>query len=207
MKYAKRMILVPEDEYLALKSKGLKTKSVNQRDLQKPFVALTQDLGRQIRQRDQVEAETAEKQAPLDMNREIVNMTEHLPQTHHHKARLLLTELREQGFKWKYNKELTTPSGQTLHGSNVIDLIKEALVQAKKKQPKPRGWSEFIASVAVSGIPKTLFTKKSTKVALASTQQGIQAHSPNRSPFPTPFQTPRQFGRSLERSEIEWDDY
>ena len=132
-------------------------------------------------------------------------MTEQLPQTHHHKARLLLAELQAQGFKWTYNKVLTTPSGQTLHGSNVIDLIKEALVQARTRQAKPRGWIEFIASVATSGIPRTLFTKKSTKAALEASQQEIHSpfinQSPFRSPFQTPYHTPQQRPQALD---IDW---
>ena len=202
MKYAKRMVLVPEDEYLSLKGGNTKLKAKKVTDLQKPFIKMTQDLGKDIRLRNIDRIEKATLQAPTDFNREIVQMTEHLPQTHHHKARLLLSELRAQGFKWKYNKELTTPSGQTLYGSNVIDLIKEALVQARRKVPKPTGWTEFILAVADSGIPKTLFTKKSTKQALEYTQRDIQSPSP----FKTPFQTPRRLDTTAPHI-LEWDEY
>ena len=203
MKYAKRMVLVPEDEYLSLKGGNTKLKAKKVTDLQKPFIKMTQDLGKDIRLRNIDRIEKATLQAPTDFNREIVQMTEHLPQTHHHKARLLLSELRAQGFKWKYNKELTTPSGQTLYGSNVIDLIKEALVQARRKVPKPTGWTEFILAVADSGIPKTLFTKKSTKQALDYTQRDIQSPSP----FKTPFQTPRRLDTTGAPPILEWDEY
>ena len=203
MKYAKRMIMVPEDEYLALKGTTTKLKVKKEEDLQKPFTKMTQNLGKKIRVRDLIKSEEKILQAPLDLNREIVNMTEHLPQTHHHKARLLLTELRAQGFNWKYNKELTVPSGHTLRGSNVIDLIKEALVQARKKVPKPTGWAEFIAAVAESGIPKTLFTKKSTKQALESSQKDIQTPSP----FQTPYKTPHRFDISGLSPSPDWDEY
>lgn len=219
MKYTKRMILVPEEEFLSLKNKAntknvkLKTNIDPPTDMQKQFTNMTQDLGKRIRMRDQAEAQITAKQAPQNLNREIVTMTEHLPQPHHHKARLLLAELQAQGFKWTYNKELTTPSGQTLHGSNVVDLIKEALVTARTRQAKPRGWREFITSVAASGIPKTLFTKKSTRTALESesTRQEPQSpfivQSPFRSPFQTPFQTPRRSEYSPNIEAINWETY
>ena len=147
MKFARRMILVPEDEYISLKKdkntnklQTLKLNSKRQHTLKKPFTEMTQNLGKFIRKRNQTKAKEMDLKTPIDFNREVLDMTKHLPQTSHHKARLLILELRKQGFTWGENNELATPGGQKLHGSNVIDLITEALVvQTKKHYAKPKG--------------------------------------------------------------------
>ena len=173
MKYAVRMVIIPESEYQSLKAKhnlGKKKPKTH-----KAFIKLTQDLGRKIRQRDQEKTQQQRQVqasiAKVDLHRTAADLVQHLPPVYQPKTRLALKELLDQGFSWKDNKELTVPSGQTLSGSNIVDLLKEAFVPRKKGAPKPTGWLEFIQSVASSGVPQSLFTKKETKRALQESQR------------------------------------
>lgn len=167
MKYAVRMVIIPESEYHSLKAKhnqgGKKLKT------RRRYIQLTQDLGRKIRQRDSEKIQQQRVQAAAtksDPYHTVVDLIQHLPPVYHSKARLALSELLAQGFAWKQNKEVTIPSGQTLVGSNIVDLLKEAFVPQRRGTPKPTGWSEFIQYVASAGVPQSLFTKKETKRAL-----------------------------------------
>ena len=169
MKYAVRMVLIPESEYLSLKGKS--TKDVKKLKTRKAFIKLTQDLGKKIRQRDQVKIQQQKVlDAQVDQNRPVIDLVQHLPSIYHKKGKLTLDELQSQGFSWKQNKEITVPSGKTLTGSNIVDLLKEALVPQRKGTPKPSDWTEFIQSIASSGVPQSLFTKKETKRALQQVQ-------------------------------------
>lgn len=173
MKYAVRMVLIPESEYLSLNVK--RTKGIKSLKTRKAFIQLTQDLGKKIRQRDQVKIQQqkvldAQRNTQKDPNQTVVDLVQHLPSIYHKKGKLTLDELQAQGFSWKQNKEITVPSGQTLTGSNIVDLLKEALVPQRKRTPKPSGWTDFIRSIASSGVPQSLFTKQGTKRALQQAQ-------------------------------------
>lgn len=172
MKFAKRMVLVPESEYNLLKT--LKKEPKKEISEAKRFRKLTQDLGKKIRLKGQTKSQQEQIKAQADSRLTILDLSESLPALYQPKARLVLSELLAQGFKWKYNKELTLPSGQTITGSNIVDLLKESLVPQKKDTPKPNGWVEFVSSVAGSSVPKTLFTKKSTQRALQRFQPSVE---------------------------------
>ena len=94
----------------------------------------------------------------------LLDMVQYLAPVYQPKAKLLLADLRSKGFTWTDKNEVVLPSGDQIEQSNIVDLMKEALVTTKgsKKHRKPAGWSEFIANVAVAGIPTSLFTKTST---------------------------------------------
>lgn len=157
MKYAARMVLVPETEYLALQAGSYKNKTTP--SLKRQAINLSQDLGKRIRQRKQI--------VKLDIQPG-VNILEHLPPIYQPKAKLLLKELKSRGVAWTGNRELITSNGLTIADSNIIDLIKEALVSttSSRHRPKPHGWEEFITDIANLNVPLTLFTKASTLTAV-----------------------------------------
>ena len=178
MKYAKRMVLVPELEYLATCKPKRKTQTKRQQAQN-----ITQKLAKQIRQRQHTTARLrthgrkrvdpgvnlssvyVENEANMDTS-EIVD---HIPVMYRNKATLLLAHLTKQGMTWNDRKEVFLPGGTLLHNSNIVDLVKEALVKGTKA--KPRGWNEFLASMAATGVPVSLFTKQSTI-------QGLQREQP-----------------------------
>ena len=181
MKYAKRMVLIPETEYLERKVKAKTTKKQSDYIAAK---ALAQKRGKEMRMRDQGTARLRYqwkhlKDAPEPMvhvsslykesqpEANILDLINFLAPVYQPKAKLLLADLRSKGFTWSDNKELILPSGDKIQRSNIVDLMKEALVTtktSKKGTPKrkPAGWRDFIGNVAMAGVPTSLFTKQST---------------------------------------------
>lgn len=161
MKFARKMVLVPASEYEILKAQDTRPSKLSDEER---ALKLSQDMGKAIRLKGQTRIERVQPQK--DPKASVLELSTFLPALYQPKARQVLSELETQGFKWNYNKEFTTPTGQTLQGSNIVDLIKEALVPERTTKPKPTGWPEFVSSVASSSVPKTLFAKKSTQRAL-----------------------------------------
>lgn len=162
MKYAKRMVLVPEVDYLQRASKPKK-----KIDVHNAAIAISQKLGKRLRKRDQTAARLKE-QWDFHQRPKRVDMAEHLPPVYQQKARLLLGELAHQGVTYTKNNELVLPNREVLPQSNIMDLLTAALVTTRGREPpKPKGWSEFMENIAASGIPTSLFTKKATQRALA----------------------------------------
>ena len=185
MNYAKRMVLVPEEDYLGFKNKRVKK--------QNDYLAvkrLSQKLGKDIRKRDQstarlhyqwqnlrnppapmVHLSSLYKEAKPKSN--ILDLVQHLPPVNQPKGRLFLGELDSKGFMWTDDNAVVLPNGRTIPQSNIVDLMKEALVTARKtaSRRKPKGWQEFIHSVATVGVPASLFNKQSTLRDLSNTVQ------------------------------------
>jgi len=90
-----------------------------------------------------------------------MEIVEHMPVTYQNKTKLLLTHLKKRGITWNEKQEVVFPSGNVLHHSNIVDLVKKALTKSSAKT-KPHGWKEFLAGVVAAGIPFSLFTKQST---------------------------------------------
>ena len=64
--------------------------------------------------------------------------------------------LKENGIVWNNQLEV-----KQIPGSNIVDLITEALVR-RKRRAEPFGWQHFIRAIAESNIPTSFFTKTST---------------------------------------------
>ena len=74
---------------------------------------------------------------------------------------------------WTDDNAVVLPNGRTIPQSNIVDLMKEALVTSRKtaSRRRPKGWQEFIHSVATVGVPASLFNKQSTLRDLSNTVQ------------------------------------
>ena len=185
MKYAKRMVLVPEEDYLGFKNKRAKKQSDYL-----AAKALSQKLGKDIRKRDQSAARLHFqwqnlKNPPAPMvhlsslykeskpKSNILDLVQHLPPVNQPKGRLFLGELDSKGFMWTDDNAVVLPNGRTIPQSNIVDLMKEALVTSRKtaSRRRPKGWQEFIHSVATVGVPASLFNKQSTLRDLSNTVQ------------------------------------
>lgn len=179
MKFAKRMVLVPESEYLAMPKH--RKKVVNERQAARNS---SQKLAKQIRRREHTVAKVrthvtepvdpgvnlssvyTEEEPELDP----MEIAQHMPVNYQNKTKLLLTHLNKQGIAWNDRKEVVLPGGNILKNSNIVDLVKEALTKSTSKT-KPRGWKEFLANMGAAGVPLSLFTKQSTL-------QGIRREQP-----------------------------
>ena len=121
MKYAVRMVIIPESEYKLLKSdkKTLKTRKTER----EAAVQLSQELGLKIRKRNQIKAlHRQQEHQPPESSRFMLELFDYLPASYHAKARIVLSELLNKGFSWTHKGEVTLPSGQKLTGSNINDL-------------------------------------------------------------------------------------
>ena len=165
MKYARKMVLIPEDEYRELKEKPplSKTSEFNRKVrelLREPrthsaATQMSQLVGSVIRHKQSKEPKVVK--APIDF-------LQFFEPIYHKKVTSLLSQLKENRIEWTENKELQL-DGQVIPHSNIVDLIKEALVGTRRKTRThtPTGWREFIQAIARSNIPKSFFTKRTTK--------------------------------------------
>lgn len=156
MKHSRRMVVISEEEYKRLKTRSL----LND---QKRKVALTKKNSKQIRKQilDKqrfVSGKTALQLFPASVE------SFFLPQ-YQSQVSAVLSELQLRGAKLNDNRELVMPYGDTIHGSNIINLMKELLTGTRQGE-LPVGWREFMTLVANTNIPLAAFKKKSSKDTL-----------------------------------------
>ena len=129
LKHAEKMVLVPESEYMMLlelkKEKGtdLKTKMKSVLKGKRDYEAakkMSQLVGQYIRYKQKDTKPTSPKSS--------VDFLHYFAPTYHQKVVMLLKELNAHGITWTDDKELVLKSGVIVPKSNIIDLIKEALV-------------------------------------------------------------------------------
>ena len=174
MKYATRMILVPEADF--------QKSSTKPQSIRKAAIELTQKLGKQIRHRNQSAARLKTQWNPIEaqtgpavqlsslykdtkLMTNVLDVSEMMPTLYRNKAKLLLGQLQTRGVKWSTDGELILPDGQTIDKSNIVDLLNEAFVgstSAKTSAQKPVGWTEFVHGIAQAAIPYSIFRKQST---------------------------------------------
>ena len=161
MKYAQRMILVPEDQ--ALRERARKT---------------TEKLSKAVRVKNQAKVKkwlvtpTPPGVVPNQPNATATprELSASLPPIYQAKGERLLNEMLSAGFTWTPSKELVLPSTEPLPNSNIQAILKEALVKGNDPV-KPLGWKEFLSQISQSTVPLSLLTKKSTQQALRQIHQ------------------------------------
>ena len=161
MKYATRMVLVP-DTPASLEKARLKVKKQ------------TNKVAKAIRIKDQAKVKKWHvNPAPPGVVPKTVTpvstpeeLSTSLPPIYQAKGRRLLNEMMNAGFTWTPMKELILPSTEVVDNSNMEHILKEALVRGRSAR-KPQGWETFISEISRSSVPLSLFTKKSTQEAFA----------------------------------------
>lgn len=173
MKYAQKMVLIPEVEYHTLLDKP-KSKTGQLRQDMKDILKGKRDhtAAAKMSQLFGAYMRTKASEKPPAPKSKQDDFLEYFDPIYHKKVKLLVSQLRDHGIEWNEQKELRLSSGETIAHSNIIDLIKEAVVGTKKKQrePLPIGWQAFIEAIASSSIPVSLFKKKSTLDDIARAQ-------------------------------------
>ena len=174
MKYATRMILIPEADF--------RKSTKEPPSPRKAAIELTQKLGKEIRHRNQSAARLKAQWNPIESQTgpavqlsslyketqpmaSVLKVSEMMPPLYRNKSKLLLGQLLARGMKWNDAGELILPDGQSIVNSNILDLLKEAFVgrpPTKKPVRKPVGWTEFIQGITQVGIPYDIFKKQST---------------------------------------------
>ena len=179
MKFAQKMVLIPEAEYITLLHKGKikPTKIKGKKQAESMANRIKQNMKDVLKGKRDHEAATkmsqlvgaylrhkaSEKPTPSKPKKE--DLLDFFEPIYHKKVDTLISKLHDQGIEWNDKKESKLPSGDIVPHSNIVDLIKEAVVAFKKKSQRetvPVGWKAFITAIASSSIPKSLFTKRST---------------------------------------------
>ena len=76
----------------------------------------------------------------------------------------VLAEFEKNGTSWTNRNELVLKRGKVITNSNIIDLLKEAIVGTRRKERRmPDGWKQFIEEIVDSDMSKDIFTKKTTR--------------------------------------------
>lgn len=163
MKHARKMVLIPEEEYKELlaikqnKNGEIKLKVNKVLKGKRDHVAakkLSQLVGQYLRHKQQ--------QQPIKKKK--VDLLQYFAPTYHQKVKTLMSTLEDYGTSLTNRNELVLASGHIVRNSNIVDLLKEALVGTKRKERGriPVGWGEFIKEIADANVPLGLFTKRST---------------------------------------------
>jgi hypothetical protein len=158
MKYAMKMVLIPESEYRKLKpddDQKMQNILSGKHDY-KAATELTQLFGHQLRKTK------PNPKTELDDSK----ILEHLPILYHDKVSKFLKQLTRYGLRWTDNYQLISKSGQVI--GNIIQLLKETFVASRrakhqKPQSKPHGWQHFMSEIVNASISPSIFTKKSTR--------------------------------------------
>ena len=136
MKYATRMILVPEADFQ-------KSSKVPQ-STRKTAIELTQKLGKQIRHRNQSAARLKAQWNPIESQTgpavqlsslyketqpmaSALDVSEMMPPLYRNKSRLLLGQLLARGMKWNNSGEVILPDGQTIVKKQYIGLVERSI--------------------------------------------------------------------------------
>lgn len=165
MKNARKMILLTEDEYKrkckdeeCLKpslEKKMRKKSHQSAPRKETILQYKKRVGSMIRERMKKESVPV---APVESV---------FDPKYQSTVKAILAELKASGMTFNNNRELKLAHGDTVHGSNIIDLIRELLVGATSpKDVRLLGWKDFMNAIAYSNLPLSIFTKGTSRAVL-----------------------------------------
>lgn len=195
----KRMILLPEAEYVQLKqinpTAPLSTQWSpvpelhNERD-QKLYAY---NLAKQRESIAQANLEssttTASATNPASRNN-FESEIDLFPTTFRSRAKRLMSLLEKnqpQEIDWMDNGEVIFGRhGSPLHGTNLVDLLFHATSTRRRKNFIPQGWSDFLEALKRMNVPVSILNKPSTE----EWQHGIDPVTPQQIKTPTRHSTP-----------------
>jgi hypothetical protein len=85
----------------------------------------------------------------------------------------ILSNLKQIGVKITDRQELQMPYGDVVHGSNVVQLMKELVTGSSMSSTRPRGWKEFLPLVAKTDTPLAMFSKKHVRTRVMQIRQDL----------------------------------
>ena len=122
-------------------------------------VKLSQVMGSFIRSKDKYKPPMSKKE----------DLADNFQPLYHKKVKYLVSQLQDHGVQWTESKELVLPNGHVISNSNIVDLIKKALVGSKTRQrTNPTGWKDFLKLLSSLNFPKSFLAKKTTLHDLAN---------------------------------------
>ena len=157
-----KIVLIPEAEYRKLLPEGgIKatiSKIVSRKRNHECAKEMSQLFGRYLR----ITKQQPQIQPPKPSDK--LQLLSHFQPIYHGKVSKVLAEFEKYGTSWTNRNELVLKSGKVITNSNIIDLLKEALVGTRRKERRmPDGWKQFIEEIVDSDMSKDIFTKKTTR--------------------------------------------
>ena len=124
---------------------------------------MSQIVGEYLRYKQAQKTEQNESQH-VSQKKKKLNLLNFFAPTYHEKVKSIMSFLETHGVTLSDKLELILSNGNLIPNSNIIDLLKEAVVGTKRKEriAVPTGWAEFIEEIANSNVPINLFTKRTT---------------------------------------------
>lgn len=176
MKFAQKMILVPEGDYsMVIKAQAQQIpatvkKSIHLQDNMKKLLKSKKKTQCKAYRYNKLLREylhyknTDQFQNTSKTSSSITEpFADSLPPIYKGKARVLLAHLEKHGINWSQKGELTLPDGSVISGSHGSDLLREALVGSRNQDKSNiHGWDIFLKSLADANIPESMIGKKAT---------------------------------------------
>ena len=143
MKHARKMVVITEDEYKKLK--GCKKSRQTVTDYKKRMSSQIQ-------------------QSLLNSNQPSIDR--YFDPKYQNKVIALMSALKKSGATINSKHELQLAHGDTVDGSNIIELMRALLVGATTSHNNLKGWTEFLNAIANTEVPLSIFSKNAVKTAL-----------------------------------------
>lgn len=148
-----RMLAIPEEEYMQLKSLQ-RTKD----PMENKFQTLSSDYQRQsaiqhpyFRNQRQGETLTQMINVKDAMRQRTLSAT---PRIYQSRAESLFQFVSDK-LNMNDRGELVNPDGSVLEGSNITDLIQHS-VRDRRRNMTPTGWSNFLETLRLNNVPRTI---------------------------------------------------
>ena len=139
------------------------------------------------------------KQDPIDDD-----ILESVPKTMKAKAQLLLKKMKSSpDISWNEKGELKY-KGETVQGSNVVDLVNDVL--RKRKYFNPQGWETFGEALREANVPQDLIGHEDRWRYISQTKRTPRSRKRQQSPSPIRPYSPKTPRR--RRKEVQnWVDF
>lgn len=128
-----------------------------------------------------------------------------VPKTMKGKAELLLNKMKTSpDITWNEKGELKF-KGETVHGSNVVDLVNDVL--RKRKYFNPQGWETFGEALREANVPQDLIGHEDRWRYITQTKRTPRARKRQQSPSPTRYETPPATPKTPRTPRRRWIKY
>ena len=154
-----RLVVIPEMEYMQFKLNSPSKETVIAKE-QKQTLPDDQWLMLQsnieTRERDKITTPLAQP-PPLPSPIWVEQSIARLPKQNQKRALQLLEFLKSRNIGWNIDGEIITSDGETLNGSNIVDLIQYAtMLRRRKSMDYPHAMQEFNTLLTKLNAPKSI---------------------------------------------------
>ena len=144
--------------------------------------------------------------APEPVKQDLIDdeIFESVPKTMKARAQLLLKKVKSSpDISWNEKGELKY-KGETVQGSNVVDLVNDVL--RKRKYFNPQGWETFGEALREANVPQDLIGHEDRWRYITQTKRTQRSRKRQQSPSPIRLYSPKT-PRSRRKEVKNWVDF